>query len=78
MIRKKIGRQEADRFFIEASYVVSMGSNDFINNFLMPVTTNSWTYSATSFIELLMSTLQKQLKVSEGAIGKSYYYTHNK
>lgn len=65
MIRKKIGRQAADRFFTEASYVVSMGTNDFINNFLLPGVANSWTYSATRFIDLLMTTLQQQLKVSE-------------
>ncbi|XXG70598.1 hypothetical protein AAC387_Pa07g0042 [Persea americana] len=63
MIRKKIGRQTADRFFTEASYVVSMGTNDFVNNFLLPGVTNSWTYSATRFIDLLMTTLQQQLKM---------------
>lgn len=65
MIRKKIGRQAADRFFTEASYVVSMGTNDFINNFLLPGVANSWTNPATRFIDLLMTTLQQQIKVSD-------------
>ncbi|CAA7395038.1 unnamed protein product [Spirodela intermedia] len=36
IIGRKIGGEAAQKFFKEARYVVSLGSNDFINNFLMP------------------------------------------
>ncbi|XP_058096447.1 GDSL esterase/lipase At1g74460-like isoform X2 [Magnolia sinica] len=63
LIRRKIGDKEADKFFGEASYTVSMGSNDFINSYLMPLEANSWTYSGEGFINLLMTTLREQLKL---------------
>ncbi|XP_058083416.1 GDSL esterase/lipase At1g74460-like [Magnolia sinica] len=63
LIRNKIGKQEAEKFFQEARYVVALGSNDFINNFLLPVYADSWSYTASGFINLLMTTLQQQLKL---------------
>ncbi|KAK6128189.1 hypothetical protein DH2020_038068 [Rehmannia glutinosa] len=64
LIRAKIGENEADKFFKEARYVVALGSNDFINNYLMPVYSDSWTYSDNTFIKYLMDTLRNQLIVS--------------
>ncbi|XP_065848166.1 GDSL esterase/lipase At1g74460 [Euphorbia lathyris] len=61
LIRNKIGKQEADKFFGEARYVVALGSNDFINNYLMPVYSDSWTYNDQTFIDYLMETLQGQI-----------------
>jgi hypothetical protein len=44
--------------------VVALGSNDFINNYLMPVYSDSWKYNDQSFIDYLMETLEGQLRVS--------------
>ncbi|GMJ04947.1 hypothetical protein like AT1G74460 [Hibiscus trionum] len=63
LIKKKLGKQATDKFFQDARYVVALGSNDFINNYLMPVYADSWTYNDRTFIEYLMETLQKQLLV---------------
>ena len=63
LIRNKIGKEETDKFFKEARYVVALGSNDFINNYLMPVYSDSWTYNDETFIPYLIGTLQGQLKV---------------
>ncbi|XP_055828139.1 GDSL esterase/lipase At1g74460 [Solanum dulcamara] len=61
LIREKIGSKKADIFFQRARYVVALGSNDFINNYLMPVYSDSWTYNDKSFIQYLMDTLRSQL-----------------
>lgn len=60
----KIGKKEADKFFQDARYVVALGSNDFINNYLMPVYSDSWKYNDQTFVDYLMETLQSQLKVN--------------
>ncbi|CAN1839655.1 GDSL esterase/lipase At1g74460 [Linum perenne] len=63
LITDKIGKQESDKFFKEARYVVALGSNDFINNYLMPIYRDSWTYNDQTFIDYLMDTLGPQLKL---------------
>ncbi|MQM00708.1 hypothetical protein Taro_033451, partial [Colocasia esculenta] len=63
MIRTKIGEKAANKFFQESLYVVALGSNDFINNFLLPVYTDSWTYNGETFTNYLISTLKSQLTV---------------
>ncbi|KAK9116717.1 hypothetical protein Sjap_015664 [Stephania japonica] len=63
LIQRKIGKAAADKFFKEARYVVALGSNDFINNFLLPIYKDSWKYSDSGFINYLMSTLENQLKL---------------
>lgn len=64
LIRSKVGKKQADKFFQGSSYVVALGSNDFINNYLMPLYTDSWTYNDEGFITYLMETLEAQLKVN--------------
>jgi len=64
MIISKIGKEKSAKFFEESQYVVALGSNDFINNYLMPVYSDSWTYNDQSFIAYLMETLEGQLRVS--------------
>lgn len=64
LIKSKIGNQEADKFFQEARYVVALGSNDFINNYLTGVYSDSWNYNDQSFLNYLMETLESQLKVN--------------
>ncbi|KAF2311317.1 hypothetical protein GH714_021710 [Hevea brasiliensis] len=62
LIKNKIGQEAAREFFQEARYVVALGSNDFINNYLMPVYSDSWKYNDQTFIDYLMETLEAQLK----------------
>ncbi|KAL7598701.1 GDSL esterase/lipase At1g74460 [Lactuca sativa] len=66
LIRGSIGDKEATKFFQEAKYVVALGSNDFINNYLMPVYADSWTYNDDTFVGYLMETLGEQLTVLHG------------
>lgn len=63
MIARKIGKNESHKFFQEARYVVALGSNDFINNYLMPVYSDSWKYNDDTFMDYLVGTLRDQLKV---------------
>lgn len=63
MIRMKIGKEAADTFFQQARYIVAMGSNDFINNFLVPVYADSWNYNGETFTNYLITTLDSQLTV---------------
>lgn len=61
LIREKIGDEETENFFQKSLYVVALGSNDFINNYLMPVNSDSWTYDADGFVKYLTDTLRAQL-----------------
>ncbi|KAG0477915.1 hypothetical protein HPP92_012634 [Vanilla planifolia] len=63
MIRMKIGEKEATKFFQQARYVVAMGSNDYINNFLLPTYVDSWTYNGETFTNYLITTLESQLRL---------------
>ncbi|GMH21416.1 hypothetical protein Nepgr_023258 [Nepenthes gracilis] len=63
VIRRKIGKQEADKFFQNAQYVVGLGSNDFINNYEVPIYSDSWNYNDQSFMNYLMETLRAQLQL---------------
>ncbi|GAB4860756.1 hypothetical protein Ancab_035919 [Ancistrocladus abbreviatus] len=71
LIREKIGKQEADKFFQSARYVVASGSNDFINNYLMPVYSDSQKYNDQSFINYLMDTLAAQLQLLHSLGGRN-------
>ncbi|XVE54781.1 hypothetical protein DITRI_Ditri03aG0109700 [Diplodiscus trichospermus] len=62
LIKNKLDKQARAKFFQDANFVVALGSNDFINNYLMPVYSDSWKYNDQTFVEYLMETLQKQLK----------------
>ncbi|XP_022775665.1 GDSL esterase/lipase At1g74460-like [Durio zibethinus] len=61
LIKNKLGKQAAEKFFQDGLFVVALGSNDFINNYLMPVYSDSWKYNDQTFVEYLMETLQEQL-----------------
>ncbi|TYH56068.1 hypothetical protein ES332_D09G282400v1 [Gossypium tomentosum] len=63
LITNKLGKQATDKFIGEANFVVALGSNDFINNYLMPVYGDSWKYNDQTFVRYLMETLQNQLLV---------------
>uniref|UniRef100_A0A0D9WNK8 GDSL esterase/lipase n=1 Tax=Leersia perrieri TaxID=77586 RepID=A0A0D9WNK8_9ORYZ len=62
-MRSKIGKAAADKLFREAYYVVAMGANDFINNYLLPVYSDSWTYNGDTFVRYMVNTLEAQLKL---------------
>ncbi|XP_010258330.1 PREDICTED: GDSL esterase/lipase At1g74460-like [Nelumbo nucifera] len=66
LIRNKIGAEATDKFFQQSFYIVALGSNDFINNYLLPVYRDSWKYSDDGFNEYLMMTLEQQLKLLHG------------
>ncbi|KAL7192163.1 hypothetical protein ACSBR2_024082 [Camellia fascicularis] len=63
LIVAKIGQAASDKFFQDGRYVVALGSNDFINNYLMPVYSDSWTYNDQTFMTYLMDTLGAQLRL---------------
>ncbi|KAF6134509.1 hypothetical protein GIB67_028530 [Kingdonia uniflora] len=63
LIEKKIGVNASEKFFSEAHYTVALGSNDFINNYLLPIYGDLWKYSDSSFIDYLTETLEHQLKI---------------
>ncbi|KAG5234058.1 GDSL esterase/lipase [Salix suchowensis] len=60
------GYFKSRKFFQESQYVVALGSNDFINNYLMPVYSDSWKYNDQTFIDYLMETLEGQLRKLHG------------
>ncbi|KAK7354160.1 hypothetical protein VNO80_19618 [Phaseolus coccineus] len=66
LIRSRIGKDEAEKIFQGARYVVALGSNDFINNYLMPVYSDSWKYNDETFVDYLIGTLREQLKLLHG------------
>lgn len=70
LIRERIGADAADKFFQGSLYVVALGSNDFINNFLMPVASDSWTYDDNGFVTYLVQTLQDQLTVRSSDLSR--------
>eukprot|EP00253_Pinus_taeda_P034086 PITA_34086 len=61
IIANKIGQEKAEKFFNESIYFMSIGSNDYINNYLLPVQADSWQFAPDDFINYLISTLRQQL-----------------
>ncbi|XP_027125567.1 GDSL esterase/lipase At1g74460 [Coffea arabica] len=67
LIRAKLGDTAAEKFFQDAVYVVALGSNDFINNYLMPIIYNdASTYNDKTFVQYLMRTFRDQLTLLHG------------
>eukprot|EP01018_Ginkgo_biloba_P006044 Gb_41351 [translate_table: standard] len=60
-IIKKIGHDVAETFFNESFYTIAIGSNDYVNNFLLPVAADAWQYTPDEFIDYLVITLRQQL-----------------
>ncbi|KAK4490418.1 hypothetical protein RD792_001095 [Penstemon davidsonii] len=60
-IKAKIGEGEANKLCNEAVYIIGIGSNDYVNNFLQPYLADASQYTHDEFVELLISTLGKQL-----------------
>eukprot|EP01018_Ginkgo_biloba_P006047 Gb_20603 [translate_table: standard] len=60
-IAKRLGAAAAEKLSNEALYFIGIGSNDYINNFLLPYATDAQKYSHDGFVDLLVSTLRQQL-----------------
>ncbi|XP_020597190.1 GDSL esterase/lipase At1g74460-like, partial [Phalaenopsis equestris] len=63
MIKMKLGEEAATKFFLQSHYVVALGSNDYINNFLLPVYADSWTYNGETFTNYVVRSLEGQLRL---------------
>ncbi|KAF9664082.1 hypothetical protein SADUNF_Sadunf17G0119200 [Salix dunnii] len=62
-IKAKIGEAAANKLCNEAMYFIGLGSNDYVNNYLQPFLADGQQYTSDEFVELLISTLKKQLSV---------------
>ncbi|PON55565.1 Lipase [Parasponia andersonii] len=60
-IKSKVGVEAATKLCNEAFYFIGIGSNDYVNNFLQPFLADGQQYTHDEFVELLTSTLDKQL-----------------
>uniref|UniRef100_A0A7N0TAL6 GDSL esterase/lipase n=1 Tax=Kalanchoe fedtschenkoi TaxID=63787 RepID=A0A7N0TAL6_KALFE len=60
-IKAKIGENATSALLSEAIYFIGMGSNDYVNNFLQPFLADGQQYTHEEFVELLATTLEKQL-----------------
>eukprot|EP00253_Pinus_taeda_P023965 PITA_23965 len=59
-IAKKIGHEREEKFFNGSIYLIGIGSNDYINNYLNLALGDSWEYSPDDFFDYLVSTLRQQ------------------
>ncbi|CAN0915204.1 GDSL esterase/lipase At5g37690 [Linum grandiflorum] len=60
-IKDKIGDAAANKLANQALYFIGIGSNDYVNNFLQPFLADGQEYTHDEFLNLLTSTLDKQL-----------------
>ncbi|XP_062104864.1 GDSL esterase/lipase At5g37690 [Humulus lupulus] len=62
VIKSKIGVVNATKLCNEALYFIGIGSNDYVNNYLQPFLADGQQYTHDEFVQLLTSTLDRQLK----------------
>lgn len=60
----KIGVNNTEEFLAKSLFFVSIGSNDFLANYLLPASVKALLYTVDQFIDLLISKFSKQLKVN--------------
>ncbi|XP_074574619.1 GDSL esterase/lipase At5g37690-like [Curcuma longa] len=60
-ITLKLGRVASEKLSNEAIFLVGLGSNDYINNFLQPFLADGHIYTLQEFEDLLINTLERQL-----------------
>eukprot|EP01018_Ginkgo_biloba_P006046 Gb_20604 [translate_table: standard] len=60
-LTKKIGAAAAEKLISEALCFVGIGSNDYINNFLLSYSVDAQLYAPEQFIDLLIVNLRRQL-----------------
>ncbi|GLJ30601.1 hypothetical protein SUGI_0605960 [Cryptomeria japonica] len=61
-IIKKVGVEAANKLLADSVYFVLIGSNDYINNYLLPVPSTVQQYDPHAFVNLLITSLERQLK----------------
>lgn len=61
-ITKFVGLEAANKLLADSVYFVLIGSNDYINNYLLPVPSAVQQYDPHEFVNLLITSLQRQLK----------------
>eukprot|EP00268_Persea_americana_P066164 TRINITY_DN8950_c0_g1_i1.p1 TRINITY_DN8950_c0_g1~~TRINITY_DN8950_c0_g1_i1.p1 ORF type:complete len:405 (-),score=61.35 TRINITY_DN8950_c0_g1_i1:197-1411(-) len=61
-IEAKIGVEASNKMLNQAVYLIGMGSNDYVNNYLVPFLSDGQQYTHDEFLELLASTLDQQLR----------------
>ncbi|KAJ6796448.1 GDSL esterase/lipase [Iris pallida] len=61
-ITTKIGKNASEKLCNEALYFIGLGSNDYVNNYLQPFLADAEEYSHDDFLDLLISTLDGQLR----------------
>ncbi|KAJ4732942.1 GDSL esterase/lipase [Rhynchospora pubera] len=60
--KAKIGDAAAEKLANEALFLIGLGSNDYVNNFMRPFMADGIVYTHDEFVVLLTTTLRKQLK----------------
>ena len=59
-ISKKIKHDGVNNFFSGSIYLMAIGANDYINNYLLSIMDDSWKYNPYDFIVYPVSTLGQQ------------------
>ncbi|XP_042509871.1 GDSL esterase/lipase At5g37690 [Macadamia integrifolia] len=61
-IKNKIGENATEQLLNNAIYLIGLGSNDYVNNFLQPFLADGQQYTPDEFLDLLISTLDQQFR----------------
>lgn len=61
-IESQLGQVAANQLFSKAIFAFTTGANDFMNNYLLPLSPRSAQYPIDEFIDLVVSTFEGQLK----------------
>ncbi|KAL5725725.1 hypothetical protein ACHQM5_008841 [Ranunculus cassubicifolius] len=61
-IKNKVGKQTGNRTLKDAIYLIGIGSNDYVNNYLQPFSSDGQQYLHDDFVNLLISTFDKQIR----------------
>jgi hypothetical protein len=64
IIAEKIEHDGAKKFFSGSIYLMAIGTNDYINNYLFSIIDDFWKYNLYDFIVYLVSTLGQLSMVS--------------
>ncbi|KAJ4973667.1 hypothetical protein NE237_006841 [Protea cynaroides] len=61
-IKNRIGEKATEQLLNNAIYLIGLGSNDYVNNFLQAFLPDAQQYTHDEFLDLLISTLDKQFR----------------
>ncbi|CAH9091479.1 unnamed protein product [Cuscuta europaea] len=66
-LKSKMGEQDLKNYLNKSLVIISIGSNDYINNYLQPsFYTTSYLYNPTDYADLLIKRFSKQIPVLHG------------